>query len=179
MSPADEGRPIFLLWNVQIERKLKFSIAFILGIGAVASVSAVIRLGITVNLSAASNFLKNNEEVAVLAQTEMGLGLIVANLPALRPLFSKYILHKPSTDNSNPTGGASGSRAWNSRSHRSRMDRSYHELESMKQGGRVMETSVQANGKDDSSLDDGNSQKHIVDSNIRVQNDIRIQHEFV
>ena len=52
--------PIPLLWNVQLNRNTKVSVAFVLGLGFFASISACVRLKYTVNLTAQENYLSTS-----------------------------------------------------------------------------------------------------------------------
>ncbi|OAG04639.1 uncharacterized protein CC84DRAFT_1094201 [Paraphaeosphaeria sporulosa] len=83
--------PIPLLWNVQMDTRIKLSVIALLSLGIIASIAPLVRLSITVNLSATKNFLYNAMDVAAWAQAEVGIGIIVANLPALRPLLEKVL----------------------------------------------------------------------------------------
>lgn len=96
--------PIPLLWNVQIDLRVKCSILVLLGLGIFASTAAIVRLTVTLNLSATTDFLYYAMPVAAWAQAELGLGVILANLPALRPLLEK-ILSLRSTIRSNAKRG--------------------------------------------------------------------------
>jgi len=79
------------LWNVQIDIRVKCSIIALLGLGIFASTAAIVRLTVTLNLSATENFLYYAMPVAAWAHAELGLGVILANLPALRPLLEKIL----------------------------------------------------------------------------------------
>ncbi|KAF1846395.1 uncharacterized protein K460DRAFT_386647 [Cucurbitaria berberidis CBS 394.84] len=83
--------PIPLLWSVQIDFRVKLSIVALLGLGIFASTAAIVRLTVTVNLSAAEDFLYYAMPVASWAHAELGLGVILANLPALRPLLERLL----------------------------------------------------------------------------------------
>ncbi|KAF2011409.1 hypothetical protein BU24DRAFT_435871 [Aaosphaeria arxii CBS 175.79] len=83
--------PIPLLWKVQMDKRIKMSVVALLGLGIFTSVGPLVRLSVTVNLSSTENFLHNAMDVAAWAQTEIGLGVIVGNLPALRPLLEKVL----------------------------------------------------------------------------------------
>lgn len=83
--------PIPLLWHVQIDIRVKCSIIALLGLGIFASTAAIVRLTVTVNLSATENFLYYAMPVAAWAHAELALGVILANLPALRPLLEKLL----------------------------------------------------------------------------------------
>jgi hypothetical protein len=71
---------------VQINIRVKISIVALLGLGIFASTAAIVRLTVTLNLSATTDFLYCAMPVAAWAHAELGLGVILANLPALRPL---------------------------------------------------------------------------------------------
>lgn len=83
--------PIPLLWNVQIDSRVKISIIALLGLGIFASTAAIVRLTVTVNLSATTDFLYYAMPVAAWAHAELGLGVVLANLSALRPLLEKVL----------------------------------------------------------------------------------------
>jgi len=74
-----------------MDKRIKFSVMALLSLGIFASIAPIVRLSITVNLSATKDFLYNAMDVAVWAQAEIGLGIIVANLPALRPLLERML----------------------------------------------------------------------------------------
>jgi hypothetical protein len=76
---------------VQIDIRVKCSIVALLGLGIFASTAAIVRLTVTLNLSATTDFLYYAMPVAAWAQAELGLGVILANLPALRPLLEKML----------------------------------------------------------------------------------------
>jgi hypothetical protein len=83
--------PIPLLWAVQIDFRVKISIIALLGLGIFASTAAIVRLTVTVNLSATTDFLYYAMPVAAWAHAELALGVILANLSALRPLLEKLL----------------------------------------------------------------------------------------
>jgi hypothetical protein len=74
-----------------MDLRIKLSVLALLSLGIVASIAPLVRLSITVNLSATKNFLYNAMDVAAWAQAEIGIGIIVANLPALRPLLERIM----------------------------------------------------------------------------------------
>jgi hypothetical protein len=76
---------------VQIDIRVKSSIVALLGLGIFASTAAIVRLTVTLNLSATTDFLYYAMPVAAWAHAELGLGVILANLPALRPLLEKIL----------------------------------------------------------------------------------------
>jgi hypothetical protein len=52
--------PVPLLWNVQLNRNAKLSVGVILGLGALASLSACVRLVYTVNLTNTDEYLRKS-----------------------------------------------------------------------------------------------------------------------
>jgi hypothetical protein len=90
--PASSGHsPIPLLWNVKIHLRVKISIIALLGLGIFASAAVIVRLTVTLNLSATTDFLYYAMPVAAWAHAELGLGVALANLSALRPLLEKML----------------------------------------------------------------------------------------
>jgi hypothetical protein len=71
--------------------RVKLSIVALLGLGIFASTAAIVRLTVTLNLSATTDFLYYAMPVAAWAHAELGLGVILANLAALRPLIEKVL----------------------------------------------------------------------------------------
>jgi hypothetical protein len=167
--------PIPLLWNIQIDLRVKCSIIILLGLGIFASTAAIVRLTVTVNLSATTGFLYSAMPVAAWAQAELGLGVIVANLSALRPLLEK-IINLRSTIRSNGkrdyTDPESGD--------------NYLELEEGAPKHPTMGPETRIYGGDladsISSLDDDRSTKRIVEhepdsTDIRIDREIRVRHQ--
>ncbi|KAL5114116.1 hypothetical protein ACEQ8H_008000 [Pleosporales sp. CAS-2024a] len=79
--------PIPLLWNVQLNRNAKLSVGVILSLGILASLSACIRLVYTVNLTNTDDFLFGISHVVLWGYAENAIGIIVACVATLRPLF--------------------------------------------------------------------------------------------
>ncbi|KAF7576992.1 hypothetical protein PtrSN002B_004345 [Pyrenophora tritici-repentis] len=93
--------PIPLLWNVQLNRNAKLSVGVILGLGALASLSACIRLVYTVNLTNATEYLHGVSDVVLWGYAENGVGMIVGCVATLRPLLQR-VLRLGSSGSSNP-----------------------------------------------------------------------------
>ncbi|KAI1634784.1 hypothetical protein F4809DRAFT_665026 [Biscogniauxia mediterranea] len=81
--------PIPLLWNVQLNRNSKISVAFILGLGFIASLSACIRLKYTVGLTDTDNYLYAISDIVIWGYAENGLGLVAGCVATLKPLFRR------------------------------------------------------------------------------------------
>ncbi|KAF2128003.1 hypothetical protein P153DRAFT_319184 [Dothidotthia symphoricarpi CBS 119687] len=81
--------PVPILWNVQLNRNAKLSVGFILSLGALASLSACIRLVYTVNLTNSTDFLYGISDVLIWGYAENAIGVIVGCIATLRPLFRR------------------------------------------------------------------------------------------
>ncbi|KAL7621400.1 hypothetical protein AAE478_008722 [Parahypoxylon ruwenzoriense] len=85
--------PAFILWNLNMRLKVKLSLAFILSLGALASISTSVRLPyieIYVHLYITpKDGLYHSANIVVWSIVECGIGIIAGSLPPLRPLFKK------------------------------------------------------------------------------------------
>lgn len=70
-----------------MDRKHKISVAVLLSLGILASLSACIRLKYTVNLNNSHDFLYAIGDVVIWGYAENAIGLIVGCVSTLRPLF--------------------------------------------------------------------------------------------
>lgn len=146
-----------------MDNRIKVSVIGLLSLGIFASVAPLVRLSITVNLSATENFLQQAVDVASWAQAELGIGIVVANLPPLRPLLEKA-LNMRSTIKSDK------------RSKQQKSADRYLELEEGMASGKQQSQSASRKGTrtniyggtvpgdSSSTIDDDHSQKNIVSS---------------
>ncbi|KAK7186034.1 uncharacterized protein CC84DRAFT_1081715 [Paraphaeosphaeria sporulosa] len=167
--------PVCLLWNVQMNPKVKFSVIIMLSLGVFASIAPIVRLRFLFGLNDQSRFLENLSPILAWASAEMNVGLIVANLPACRPVLDSFISRLASSR------GASRDRtlgAATSRGAGKTMDR-YLELE--ERGNAGLETTIYGKRDRDSGseldLDDGDSesQKGIVGLREQSSGPLRVQ----
>jgi hypothetical protein len=54
-----------LLWNIQLNKKAKLSVGFLLSMGVLASISACIRLKYTVNLINSTEYLHSVGDIVI------------------------------------------------------------------------------------------------------------------
>ncbi|KAK6209416.1 hypothetical protein LQW54_006269 [Pestalotiopsis sp. IQ-011] len=87
--------PCFIVWNLQMERRLKISVAGILALGAVASVNTLVRLPYLSAYTAPTDIYYQIANIVIWSEIECGVGIIAGLLPALRR-FLKSILDKSS-----------------------------------------------------------------------------------
>ena len=157
--------PIPLLWNIQMDLRVKCSIITLLGVGIFASTDRVQR----------GAGQRRHHGRRRWAQAELGLGVIVANLSALRPLLEKII-------NLRSTIRSGGKRDYTD----PKSGENYLELEEGAPKRTTMgpETRIYGGDLDDSnsSLGDDRSTKNIVEqetdsTGIRVDREIRVSHQ--
>ncbi|KAF2651340.1 hypothetical protein K491DRAFT_607097 [Lophiostoma macrostomum CBS 122681] len=79
--------PIPLLWHVQMNRNTKISVAAVLGLGIFTSISGLVRMNYTVNLTSDKDYLYGLANLLIWGYAEPALGMIVGNIATLRPLF--------------------------------------------------------------------------------------------
>ncbi|KAH9219496.1 hypothetical protein DL95DRAFT_422703 [Leptodontidium sp. 2 PMI_412] len=77
--------PAVLLWNVQIRRRVKASVAVILGMGAVASCATIVRLRYLNLYNDPAEFMFGTGKIGLWSMVEEGIGISAGSLPALRP----------------------------------------------------------------------------------------------
>ena len=65
LSLTFHTRPIPLLWNIQLNKNAKVSVAFLLSMGVLASISACIRLKYTVNLVTSKEYLHDVSDIVI------------------------------------------------------------------------------------------------------------------
>ncbi|KAJ5654740.1 hypothetical protein N7490_001743 [Penicillium lividum] len=78
--------PIFLVWDLQMNRRTKMAVGGILSLGAIASVAVIIRLPF-LHYYADIDFLYSSYQIAIWTVIETGLGITAGSLITLRPLF--------------------------------------------------------------------------------------------
>ncbi|KAH9870913.1 hypothetical protein J1614_006485 [Plenodomus biglobosus] len=97
--------PIALLWNVQMNRNTKISVAGILGLGIFTSVSGLVRMKYTVALTSNHDYLYGLANILIWGYAEPALGMIVGNIATLRPLFKRMLnLGSDSSAQGRPNG---------------------------------------------------------------------------
>ncbi|EUC34864.1 hypothetical protein COCCADRAFT_25096 [Bipolaris zeicola 26-R-13] len=100
--------PIFLLWDVQLDWRVKGGVMAMLGLGIFASIAPIVRLKYLIGLNDASRLLQNLGAILAWATAEMNVGMFVANLPACHPLLKHAIARFSTWSGSNSRSYASG-----------------------------------------------------------------------
>ena len=100
------GLPIFIIWNLRLDRQRKVGVAIILGLGVFAGICAAIKTSQLGGLSARSDFTSVTVTLLVWNGNEILVIIIAACIPTLRPLFLDVVGRFKSivlTDKSKPS----------------------------------------------------------------------------
>ncbi|KAK7931148.1 hypothetical protein PG985_001860 [Apiospora marii] len=91
--------PYFILWKMNIKRKVKVSVALVLALGAVASLSTIVRLPYLSAYTTSVDHYYKCAHIVIWSEVECGVGIIAGSLPSLRGFF-KYIRDRSSAQSS-------------------------------------------------------------------------------
>ncbi|KAK0656990.1 hypothetical protein B0T16DRAFT_400662 [Cercophora newfieldiana] len=83
--------PIPMLWNLNVNRRTRFSLIFALSLGAFACAAAFIKIPFLVNYGKTGDWLWDSRDISIWTVTECNTGIIAGSLPALRPIFKKIL----------------------------------------------------------------------------------------
>lgn len=83
--------PAVILWNLQMNKRTKVSVVTILGIGFLASSATFVRLPGIKHLSARSDRLYHNGDIAIWTLVECGLGIIASSVAMTKPLVGRMV----------------------------------------------------------------------------------------
>ncbi|KAK7943847.1 uncharacterized protein PG986_012960 [Apiospora aurea] len=108
--------PCFIVWNLNMKRKLKFSVAGILALGAFASLSTIIRLPYLGAYTAPVDHYYKVANIIIWSEIECGVGIIAGSLPSLRG-FIKSIIDRSTNRGSSYNNQHSPDDDENSNSH--------------------------------------------------------------
>ncbi|KAF3014231.1 hypothetical protein E8E14_009166 [Neopestalotiopsis sp. 37M] len=82
--------PVFLVWNLQMNKQVKISVAAILAAGCIASTATIVRFPYLYSLTDIGDFLYSTADVAIWSTVETGLGITAACVATLRPLLKTF-----------------------------------------------------------------------------------------
>jgi len=85
--------PIYLVWHLQMNKRMKFSVAGLLGVGALGGITTFIRMPYIKGLAAADpeEFFSATAHLAIWTCVEPGVAIFVGSAAALRPLFRSIL----------------------------------------------------------------------------------------
>ncbi|KIM95532.1 hypothetical protein OIDMADRAFT_133757 [Oidiodendron maius Zn] len=98
--------PVFMVWNLKMNSRMKLSVALILSVGAIASTATIVRIPYVKDLANQADFLYATTDVALWSTCETGIGITASACATLRPLFRTFFsrsLTGGSTSQSNHT----------------------------------------------------------------------------
>ncbi|CZR63592.1 related to integral membrane protein [Phialocephala subalpina] len=83
--------PIPMLWNLQINGRVKASLCCIMGLGIFACVSSIMKLSTLPSYGLTGDFLFDSTMITIWTIVECNVGIITACLPCLKPLFKRML----------------------------------------------------------------------------------------
>ncbi|KAK4132203.1 hypothetical protein BT67DRAFT_386262 [Trichocladium antarcticum] len=83
--------PIPMLWNVQMNWRVKTAVAGILSLGLFAAVSAIVKITFLSNYGEHGDFLYDSSDLTIWTTIEICAAIIAASIPALKPLFKTLL----------------------------------------------------------------------------------------
>ncbi|KAL1305796.1 hypothetical protein AAFC00_003960 [Neodothiora populina] len=83
--------PLAVVWKARMPLSSKLSVGFLLSMGAMGSISSLIRIAYIPGLAPGPHFFSNAIDIAVWSIIEPGLGICVASLATLRPLIRSIV----------------------------------------------------------------------------------------
>ncbi|KAK8058863.1 hypothetical protein PG994_009311 [Apiospora phragmitis] len=121
--------PIMLVWNLQMNMRMKISVVLLLAAGVIAT---IVRFPYLYSLTDVDDFLYSTSDVAIWSTVETGIAITTAGLATLRPLFRSvfglgssapgagtsaqqqgYLKTNSQSRRTNRTGGGGGTRSNN------------------------------------------------------------------
>ncbi|KAH8878809.1 hypothetical protein GQ53DRAFT_834696 [Thozetella sp. PMI_491] len=82
--------PIFLVWKLQMNLRVKISVVVILAAGAIASSATIVRFPYLYSLTDIDDFLYSTSDVAIWSTIETGIGITASAVATLRPLLRTF-----------------------------------------------------------------------------------------
>ncbi|KAK7937328.1 uncharacterized protein PG986_014196 [Apiospora aurea] len=81
--------PAFVIYGLKMSKNLKITLMFILALGALASISTIVRLPYLQFYNVPTDYYYNVCNIVIWSIVECGVGIIAGSLPSLRPLLKK------------------------------------------------------------------------------------------
>ncbi|KAH9880280.1 hypothetical protein IAQ61_000569 [Plenodomus lingam] len=161
--------PIAILWNVQMNRNTKITVAGILGLGIFTSVSGLVRMKYTVGLTSDHDYLYGLANILIWGYAEPALGMIVGNIATLRPLFHRMLHLGSESSGPRPSNDTPGSDNTPKHMHPYKPFDTEHELGTLdesvccKGGDHVSTEILGAKGRQGSIYSESESQKQFLE----------------
>ncbi|KAL5340223.1 hypothetical protein BJX70DRAFT_361843 [Aspergillus crustosus] len=94
--------PLFFIWNLQMATKVKVGLGFVLSLGIIAMIAAIVKTINLASLSARADYPWDTVDLTIWIAVEQYLIIIAACIPTLTPLFNIAVRHRSSRKNSTP-----------------------------------------------------------------------------
>ncbi|KAL4863797.1 hypothetical protein BDV12DRAFT_206165 [Aspergillus spectabilis] len=100
--------PLFFIWNLQMALKVKVGLGFVLSLGIIAMIAAIVKTVNLASLSARADYPWDTVDLTIWIAVEQYLIIIAACIPTLTPLFNIAVRQRTSKKNtsSNQKGGS-------------------------------------------------------------------------
>ncbi|KAI8623978.1 hypothetical protein F5Y19DRAFT_456404 [Xylariaceae sp. FL1651] len=82
--------PTPMLWNLNVNRRTRYTLIAILGLGLFGCAASIIKLGYLVNYGKLGDWLWDSRNITIWNIVECNTGIIAGSLPCLRPLFRSF-----------------------------------------------------------------------------------------
>ncbi|KAL4783830.1 hypothetical protein BJX76DRAFT_243187 [Aspergillus varians] len=103
--------PLFTIWGLQMALRVKIGLGFVLSLGVVAMIAAIVKTVNLASLSARADYPWDTVDLTIWIAVEQYLIILAAFIPTLTPLFNIVIRQRSSKkSSSNNTPGLSHSR---------------------------------------------------------------------
>ncbi|KAL2165019.1 hypothetical protein VTH06DRAFT_315 [Thermothelomyces fergusii] len=83
--------PIPLLWNVQMNWKVKAAVSAILSLGIFAAASAIVKITFLGSYGQHNDFLWDSTDITIWTTVEINIAIVAASIPCLKPLFKTIL----------------------------------------------------------------------------------------
>lgn len=111
-----------MLWRLNLNRRTKSALLFVLSLGTLACAAAAVRFGYIASYGVRDDYLWDTRKITIWYVVEATVGTIAGSLPALKPLVNsiigttrRYTSNKASGHQSAVTSQPKGSSGWRSR----------------------------------------------------------------
>ncbi|THX06736.1 hypothetical protein D6D18_02816 [Aureobasidium pullulans] len=82
--------PFFILWNLRMARRLKFTLAVVLSLGFLASAATVVRACYFDRFLARVDYVWGFSDLALWSVIEGLIGITIGSVPSLKPMFKRF-----------------------------------------------------------------------------------------
>lgn len=84
------GFPIFIIKNLNMDRRTKYALSFVMGLGVFAAICTIVRTCLSGALDNLSDYTYTSVTLVIFASLEQNVCIVAACIPAIRPLFRSF-----------------------------------------------------------------------------------------